>query len=81
MVGSEVAVLRQAERQFAERYEQGAWAIKLEEELLAKKSDMLTRQGIKMLHDRPRSRVSSPRKSQRANIDLLGASQPYPDHQ
>ena len=29
VVGCEVAVLRQAERQLAERYEQGEWAIKL----------------------------------------------------
>ena len=65
VVGSEVVMLRQAERQFAERYEQGAWAIKLEEELLAQKNDMLTRQSIKLLHDRPRSRATSPRKSPR----------------
>ena len=32
VVGSEVVMLQQAERQFTERYEQGAWAIKLEED-------------------------------------------------
>ena len=67
VVGSEVVVLQQAERQFTERYEQGAWAIKLEEELLTQKSDMLTRQSIKMSRDRPRSRVATTRKSPRTN--------------
>ena len=67
VVGSEVVMLQQAERQFTERYEQGAWAIKLEEELLTQKSDMLTRQSIKMSRDRPRSRVTTPRKSPRTN--------------
>ena len=63
-------MLPQAERQFAECYEQGTWAIKLEEELLAQKSDVLKRQSIKMLHDRPRSRVSSPRKAPRVNTSV-----------
>ena len=67
VVGSEVVMLRQAERQFTERYEQGAWTIKLEEELLAQKNDTLTRQSIKLLHDRPRSRAASPRKSPRTS--------------
>ena len=66
VVGSEVVMLRQAERQFAEHYEQGARAITLEEELLSQKSDMLRRQSIKMLHDRPRSSSTSPRKVPRA---------------
>ena len=38
VIGSEVVMLRQAERQFAEHYEQGARAITLDEELLSQKA-------------------------------------------
>ena len=67
VVGSQVAMLRQADLHFTERYEQETRAIKLEEELLVQRSAMLWGQSINILHDRPRSRATSPRKSPRAN--------------